>query len=93
MGAVSAVSSMPGRRALRALAALERESSLQFVAVVGACQGCGACLLTCPEHAILPRGGELLVRGDRCSGCGECVEVCPVDAIELVGCIVTGGGP
>lgn len=55
-----------------------------LVAEVGACQGCGACLLTCPEHAVRPRGGQLLVVAERCSGCGECVEVCPVDAIELV---------
>lgn len=47
------------------------------------CAGCGACLLTCPEHAIRPFGGRLLVL-DGCSGCGECVEVCPVDAIEEV---------
>jgi len=51
---------------------------------VGACQGCGACLLTCPEHAIRPRGGHLIVRSDRCTGCGECIEVCPVDAIDLI---------
>jgi Pyruvate/2-oxoacid:ferredoxin oxidoreductase delta subunit len=55
-----------------------------MVAVIGACQGCGACLLTCPEHAIRPLGGALLVCAERCSGCGECVEVCPVDAIDLV---------
>lgn len=60
-----------------------------LVAEVGACQGCGACLLTCPEHAFRPRGGRLLVVAERCSGCGECVEVCPVDAIELV---ERGGG-
>jgi ferredoxin len=54
------------------------------VAEVRACQGCGACLLTCPQHAIVPRGRNLLVRAERCTGCGECVEVCPVDAIELV---------
>lgn len=64
----------------------------RMVAVVGACQGCGACLLTCPEHAIWPHGGALLVRADRCSGCGECVEVCPVDAIELVECTAGVGG-
>jgi electron transport complex protein RnfB len=53
--------------------------------LITACQGCGACLLTCPEHAIRP--GEdtaLVVLADRCSDCGECVEVCPVDAIERV---------
>ncbi|WP_349263764.1 indolepyruvate ferredoxin oxidoreductase subunit alpha [Actinocrinis sp.] len=57
----------------------------RLIAVVGACQGCGACLLTCPAHAIRPRGGRLAVRADLCTGCGECIEVCPVDAIELEG--------
>ncbi len=45
------------------------------------CQGCGACLLTCPEHALRPVGGTLRVHPDRCTGCGECIEVCPVDGI------------
>jgi ferredoxin len=70
----------------------ERRGLTRFVALVAACQGCGACLLTCPEHAIRPRReagatakpAALDVRQDRCTGCGECVEVCPVDAIELV---------
>jgi electron transport complex protein RnfB len=51
--------------------------------VTDGCAGCGACLLTCPEHAIRPYGGTLLVRDDLCTACGECVEVCPVDAIEI----------
>lgn len=50
---------------------------------IGPCQGCGACLLTCPVHAIRPYGGQLLVREDLCTGCYECVEVCPVDAISI----------
>ena len=52
------------------------------VTVTG-CAGCGACLLTCPTHAIRPDGGRLYVLADRCTGCAECVEVCPVDAITV----------
>jgi ferredoxin len=50
---------------------------------IGACQGCGACLLTCPEHAIRPAGGTLHVLPDRCTGCLECVEICPVGVISF----------
>jgi Fe-S-cluster-containing hydrogenase component 2 len=50
---------------------------------IGACQGCGACLLTCPEHAIRPAGGTLHVLPGRCTGCLECVEICPVGAIGI----------
>ena len=52
-----------------------------------ACTGCGACLLTCPTHAIRPvrasGGAALTVLADRCTACGECVEVCPADAVRL----------
>ena len=48
--------------------------------VTDACTACGACLLTCPEHAIVV-GLPLSVRTDRCTSCGECVEVCPADAV------------
>ncbi|WP_446215497.1 DUF362 domain-containing protein [Micromonospora sp. IBHARD004] len=51
--------------------------------IVDACQGCGACLLTCPEHALRPVPGGLAVRVDRCTGCLECLEICPVDAIRV----------
>jgi electron transport complex protein RnfB len=51
--------------------------------IIGACQGCGACLLTCPEHAIRPAGGTLHVLPGRCTGCLECVEICPVGAISI----------
>ena len=51
--------------------------------VTADCRGCGACLLTCPEHAIRPGAGvSLVVLGDVCTECGECVEICPADAIE-----------
>ncbi|GIM84568.1 4Fe-4S binding protein [Salinispora arenicola] len=53
--------------------------------LVEACQGCGACLLTCPTHAIRPVPGGLVVRADRCTGCLECLEICPVGAIRAAG--------
>ncbi len=62
--------------------------------VTTACRGCGACLLTCPEHAIRPfRDGRtmapLTVLPGRCTGCGECVEICPADAIFLAEEVMT----
>ena len=56
---------------------------MAVVTFTAACTGCGACLLTCPTHAIRPVGGRLEARDDRCTGCGECVEICPADAIRL----------
>jgi electron transport complex protein RnfB len=58
-------------------------AAVTFEVVFAGCAGCGACLLTCPTHAIRPIGGELHARRNLCTGCGECVEVCPVDAIQI----------
>ena len=49
--------------------------------IIEGCQGCGACILTCPERAIRPAPGNPVIDPARCTACGECVEVCPVDAI------------
>ncbi len=59
--------------------------------VADGCTACGACLLTCPEHALRivrparRHAPPLVVLADRCSGCAECAEVCPVDACVPVG--------
>jgi len=55
------------------------------------CTACGACLLTCPEHAIVA-SLPLLVRDDRCTSCGECVEICPADAVLEVSLALIGAG-
>lgn len=57
---------------------------MAWAVTIGACQGCGACLLTCPEHAIRAASPAPVVLTGRCSGCGECAEVCPVDAITVI---------
>jgi MinD superfamily P-loop ATPase len=54
------------------------------VAVDDRCTACGACLSTCPEHALLPAPRRPVVVAARCSGCGECVEICPRGAITDV---------
>lgn len=48
------------------------------------CTACGACLMTCPERALVaaPRRPDVVT--DRCTGCLACVEICPRDAIEEV---------
>jgi ferredoxin len=53
------------------------------VAVDLRCTGCGACLTTCPERALLAAPRHPLVLVDRCTTCMACVEVCPSDAISL----------
>lgn len=53
------------------------------VTFTAACTGCGACLLTCPTHAIRPAGGQLYCLNELCTGCAECVEICPADAITM----------
>jgi Pyruvate/2-oxoacid:ferredoxin oxidoreductase delta subunit len=54
------------------------------VAVTADCTACGACLLTCPERALVIAPGRPDVVTERCSGCLACVEICPRDAIEEV---------
>jgi Pyruvate/2-oxoacid:ferredoxin oxidoreductase delta subunit len=55
-----------------------------IVSVTAACTACGACLLTCPERALVVAPGRPAVVAERCTGCLACVEICPRDAIEEV---------
>jgi electron transport complex protein RnfB len=54
------------------------------VAVDLRCTGCGACLGTCPERALVAAPRRPLVLVDRCTTCLACVEVCPAGAIREV---------
>jgi len=46
------------------------------------CTACGACIATCPEHALLPAPKRPLVSDARCTLCLACIEVCPRDAVS-----------
>jgi ferredoxin len=54
-----------------------------MIGITNRCTACGACLATCPEHALRPAPLRPLVRSALCTACGECVEICPRDAIVL----------
>ena len=58
-------------------------AALHPLSVSSACTACGACLRTCPEHALRPAPQRPVVIAERCTSCGECVEICPTDAITL----------
>ncbi|MHB1987877.1 MAG: 4Fe-4S binding protein [Acidimicrobiales bacterium] len=58
-----------------------RRASVTPIEILSSCTACGACILTCPEQALVTAPGrpEVVVR--RCSSCGECIEICPRGAI------------
>lgn len=50
----------------------------------GDCEGCGACIEKCPNHAIsFNENGAATVNHKLCLTCGYCAPVCPVRAIIM----------
>ncbi|MEX6428637.1 MAG: ATP-binding protein [Ferrimicrobium sp.] len=45
------------------------------------CTGCGACISTCPTHALRPHVGRPNWLAERCNDHRDCVEICPAGAI------------
>ena len=52
------------------------------VAIGATCTACGACLITCPEGALLAAPRRPMVVHQRCTSCLACIEVCPAGAIS-----------
>ena len=46
------------------------------------CVGCGACIDSCPEGAILMENEKAAIDQDKCTFCGECFSACPQEAIR-----------
>ena len=53
------------------------------VTVDDRCTACGACLLTCPERALVAAPQRPAVVPGRCTGCLACIEICPRDALTV----------
>lgn len=51
----------------------------------GDCEGCGACIERCPNHAIyMNETGQANINYDICLTCSYCAPVCPVRAIIML---------
>ncbi|MBG17738.1 MAG: hypothetical protein CMB77_05230 [Euryarchaeota archaeon] len=48
------------------------------------CFGCGACIMSCPAHAISLIDRLAEVELNDCTGCDFCVPMCPVEAIFTI---------
>jgi NAD-dependent dihydropyrimidine dehydrogenase PreA subunit len=49
------------------------------------CEGCGDCVVVCPEGVITGEiGSAHFIDPERCTRCGLCIPCCPYDAIETV---------
>lgn len=47
------------------------------------CNGCNACVPTCPTNAISMQDGKAKINPFQCTGCGACIPVCPQEAIDF----------
>ena len=47
------------------------------------CQGCTACMRTCPTGAIRIRDCKAVISDNKCVDCGECIKTCPHKAIHV----------
>lgn len=54
------------------------------VTIDASCTACGACLVTCPTHALLAAPKRPLVVDGRCTDCWDCIEICPAGAIDVM---------
>ncbi|MFZ5516206.1 MAG: DUF362 domain-containing protein [Candidatus Zhuqueibacterota bacterium] len=61
---------------------LRQHSSVSPSIDVAKCNGCGQCLLWCPENAITMNGSVAVINRKICIGCGECLTVCHFGAVK-----------
>lgn len=64
---------------------ISRFSLLKVGGQAAKCNGCGACVKTCPMDVRIPEyvGAGQRVLSTECSLCQTCITVCPSDALKL----------
>lgn len=65
-------------------AAITESKRSKHIIVQGWCEGCGACVQTCPSDALSLRDGKAYCDSSKCVLCGYCTPGCPVFAIRVV---------
>ena len=48
------------------------------------CEGCGACVAACHNHALHIENGRAVVDHDKCALCGYCARACPQFTIKVI---------
>ena len=49
------------------------------------CTGCGLCVDTCPQNAIILTDSKAQINQELCIQCGSCIELCPAGAVHVAG--------
>jgi len=59
--------------------------SKEIMEIPRSCIGCGACAQVCPQGAISPVDGEMLINRELCRKCFKCVDVCYAESKKIAG--------